>query len=271
MQTKKHFRRILLCLLASTMVFTLNSGFDADPASAAKPVNLTYKVYAGGLHLATLIAIPHVTGQRYEFAVSARSEGVVKYLFDWKLNGFAEGVRAVGSAIPESYQSHSGDNGDTRSVHIQFSDGSPDSVVAEPPYSNNPADKLPRDMLVNTLDPLTATLQTLMLQAPEQACSSDVSVYDGRRRYDVLTRNAAEQILKRSQYSMFSGKARRCDVLLKRIAGFNKKKQRFYEEPGAIRLWLANMPTNTGDLTVPVRLQSDTKWGTLIAHLTKLD
>ena len=95
-----------------------------------------------------------------------------------------------------------------------------------------------------------------------------VSVFDGRRRYDFVMEPGGAETLSPSDYSPFAGAATICNARMIRIKGFQEyphEPDRWGDYKRQARVWVA--PVFEGVLPAPVRIEIDTPFGAIRAHL----
>lgn len=120
---------------------------------------------------------------------------------------------------------------------------------------------------------MTALLSVLDSAQEHQACNAVIPVFDGKRRFDIILKRGEWDEISASRYSIYSGRALRCEVEVKPIAGFRKRDMRrgwiAVQEHSRQRnkmptLWLAHGPQG---VMVPVRMEISSGFGAVIAHL----
>ena len=206
-------------------------------------------------------------GGHYRIAAAFKTEGILDWVVGLELYSSAEGRLGPDGGAPSRFKSVTGGRWTGRAVEITYAaDGTADAKVS-PPRDDKKREAVPAELRRGVFDPLSASLLTAMFMDPLAVCQRTLPVYDGRRRCDLAFKVIARENLKRSSYSSFDGRALKCSVTYQRIAGFKKKRKR-QSEPPPYTIWLAHFEEI--GLTLPVRLQAETKWGSLIAHLARL-
>lgn len=116
-------------------------------------------------------------------------------------------------------------------------------------------------------DPLTASIVALLTRA--DPCAGPLPIFDGRRRFDLLIdRKGLERVPEGKQLGIKEDGVR-CDVRMKRIAGYKPGTDSDTEFKKPARLWLAKLD-DSGRL-YPVRVELDIGIGSLVARLVKFD
>ena len=244
-------RAVILLLLAA-----------AAPASAAG-LTLDYRLYIGGLHALSLTTALSRDRAGYRVAVSARTDGLVARFVEASYVAEASGTTAGGVAIPESFRGTASDDEDgERSVALTWSLGVP-AVVFEP-ADDAPDEPLAGDLIAATVDPTSAMLTLMETLAASGHCDVRVRVFDGKRRYDLVSRDAGERVLKASRYAPYGGPATECVIAIERLAGFRKARlaERY---PAEMSIYFARLRDDLPPL--PVRLHAENLFGALRMHL----
>lgn len=263
---------------------------DADKAGAApaqvaahtpdgavpRGFALTYDVYQSGLRALRLtfdvdVAAGedgdggHAAPETYRTEVTLETSGLVGFLFDWSLDARSEGRWRAGALTPEHHRTANVWRGNERWVEIDWRDGVPAEVRAEPPYGADDRAKITPEMLPGTMDPMSAVTAMVLSHTRETPCRARTRIYDGRRRYDALLSPLGRRELEASNFAPFAGPAEGCLLTFNRIAGFKEGSNRMRDIEAEI--WLADLGIATGE--VPVRLRLDTPWGIGFAHLVR--
>jgi hypothetical protein len=100
-------------------------------------------------------------------------------------------------------------------------------------------------------------------------CNGRVPVFDGRRRYDLITVDRGVKPFAAEAVSRFSGEARQCDFTVQPIAGFERRDKRMNaaEEqlPRQGRAWLKRIDDDMPP--TPIRIEYQGEWGATVITL----
>ena len=267
----------ILWLSALVGVFLISGA-----AASEGRLQLTYRVYFGPVHAADLGLVVNfgaatfdVDAAAYEldataYAVRARlkTTGALKALTRLKTTAYSHGTLLSGDVVPVRAGYRSKRWRKKRLVELGFDDGTPKLVRMKPPRKS----KVSPSLLKGALDPAGAFLALLSRFDAGQGCKLRIPVYDGRRLYELVGEKDGDGRVKAGRYSPFAGPTLNCRMWIEKKAGFKRK-------PGGgpnrsdteVVLRMARvfdeMPR------VPVRLASDTRYGSLKAYLfrAKLD
>jgi len=249
--------------------------------AAAKPVELTYKLWVGGLHGLTMQARVEEDGQRYDLSLRARTRGWTGTIFPFVLEARSIGRVDGARARPERFRTASREGSDAiRWAALDYPDGTGAPQVRAEPDPGEERDRalVPEHARRGTLDPVSA-VYTLLRKASD-GCEGTARIFDGRRRFDLTARDAGTERIRESSYALYSGEARVCDLTLRRVRGFEQDRGgggkggagsggSDSKYPDTVRVFLAEVAAGLPPL--PVRLEAVTLIGSLRAHLVELD
>jgi len=257
------------CVAAAGLFFGPATALADDGAT----VRLSYDAYLGPLYVVSAEAELRLEGDRYRVTTRARSEGLADLFFSWQSEARSEGVMAGRRLLPVRHEVDGQWRGEPRQIRLTY-DGpgaaaGPIDFRVDPPIDTAERDPVPPGLTVGTVDPLSATLSVLLRIASGGRCEGQLPVFDGRRRYDMIVRSGAPEVLPAVHSSVFAGPAQRCDFELRRLAGFFKKPSRFGQRVTDPVLWVAS--PLTGVPPVPVRFTASTGFGELHIHLTRVE
>lgn len=256
-------RRALLPALALPL-FVINPAF-ADK----RDVDLTYSIYIGGFHVAALKIDLDLAAEGYDIAAKVSTIGMIGRMFPWWMKAYSRGeiVGAGVGVMPVSAGQRNNWRGRERFIDMKFSDGIAriDKIVPKPETEDR--DKVPVAMRTGVVDLASAIVSIIRKMDGDRACAAEIPVFDGRRRYDLVSVPDGTEKLKRSGYTPFVGETVNCIVSIRKKAGFKKDDNSGWNgKSRSARVWMGKA---FGDVPpVPVRLTLDTPLGDLIAHLS---
>lgn len=239
----------------------------AAATGGARDLALGYRVYFGGFEALSLGVDVALAAERYKMDMNFRTRGLIGRLFPWTMQAFARGRLAGSVVLPETAGQRNRWRDRERWVTLRFADGRPTVTDAKPPVGDAGRGSLAGEALRGTIDLASAVLALSRAGRAARACAGRLVVFDGRRRYDIVLSRVGEEELRRTRYSVFQARALNCRAKMARRAGF--KRGRGYGGWGsdgrAASLWLAPVFAHTPAL--PVRIEVETRWGWVIAHL----
>lgn len=266
-------RHLAPLLFGALLIAAVPAG--ATPAAAPNTaVDLTYKVYGGGLLILSLDTKAELGGGRYEIASNVATEGLVDRLFPGRLTSQAHGtLTGAGPQMQRYMQAYKGRFGD-RSIDMTLAADGTYDVAAEPENLPEQAPVDPKAM-AGAVDPLTASIYAALAGA-KAPCASRVPVFDGRRVYELDFSMRATDRLEPRAAGEFAGEAWRCEVVYKPKSGFTREWhiRRAKDPLRPATVWLARFDGGNGadngpSLMLPVRVQVESAYFNAVAHLTR--
>lgn len=229
---------------------TLTTSYDASWTGLSAlhitvAVSMTPTAYSATAHLKPAGLTSITNHLRKSTTYTAQSRGVFK---------------SAGDALPAHYNHQGGKK--NRQVSVDFSSREV-KVSAIPIFGSMGDPAASAAQRLEAVDSLSAIV-SLISATPEDACSQNLKIFDGRARYNLsLSPAGAEQI----KVDGFKGTATKCTIAYKRIAGFEKKKDEkpLFDKP--VSIWFA--PTSNG-LMAPAKVTVDSNWGPITITLKSM-
>jgi len=156
---------------------------------------------------------------------------------------------------------------------MEMSFGSDGATVTriEPPPDEDGRDRIPPELLKNTLDLASAVLSISRSMKTKGGCNHRLPVFDGRHRYDLVLNQLERAEMVRSSYSPFHGAVVICRAEIDRIKGF-KPRDWSDDDEGRDRSVVVSIGTVFDDVSpMPVRVDFETRFGAVIAHLVRAE
>jgi hypothetical protein len=228
----------------------------------ARAIDLEYRVHASGLHVLSVDVRLDRSAADYNVSLRARSDGLLALFYTLLVEVEATGRQDGDTLRPSRFQTWDHDDDAVRTVDIRYQPSGLLDLNADPPI------EMPAPALtLRTIDPVTASLAVLDRLAHTGRCDSDAAVFDGKRRFDMVARDAGAAVLEDSRYSFYAGPAVACRLEIRRIVGFRggAKGGRVPEE---VLVYYAK-PVDGGP-RLPVRLHARSRFGALRMHLVSI-
>lgn len=236
----------------------------------ADPVSASYEVYFGGFHVLHADALWQRSAGGYRIAATAETQGLLGWLNPWKGTTESRGRIHAGKVIPQHHENRgSSDRGEKFVVLRYGPDGDVSETLVEPEQDWVDRHPLPEDAGQGTLDPLSVIAGLSEVLQHDGHCEGTFSVFDGRRRYDLTVTDAGETELEPTSYSIFAGRARGCRLDYELLGGHRIERSKYAATARERIIWVAR-PADGAPL-IPVRLQIETAYGTVMAHLTRFE
>ena len=233
----------------------------------AEPVSATYEVYFGGFHVLSADALWERGSGGYRISGEAESRGMVGWLHPWKGGTETRGRLAAGKVIPQSHVSHGISSKGEKQIRLSYDrQGDLTESLVQPEQDWDDRHPLPADAGERTLDPLSVIAGLSEVLQSSGRCEGRFPVFDGRKRYNLTVSDAGETELEPTDYSIFAGKAHGCRLDYTMLGGHRIDRNKYAATARERIVWVAR--PREGAPLLPVRLQIETAYGTVMGHLT---
>jgi len=236
----------------------------------AEPLNASYQIYFGGFHLLSAEASWEQGFDNYRIAGKAEAQGFIGWLYPWRGATESHGLISAGKIIPQRHENRGNSTQGERLVALRYD---PKGAIAEALVRPEPdwegRHPLPADAGEGTLDPLSVIAGLSELLEKSGRCEGSFQVFDGRRRYDLTVSDVGQAELEATDYSIFAGAARGCRLDYELLGGHRVERNKYAATAGERIVWVGR--PEAGAPLIPVRLQIETAYGTLMGHLTGFD
>lgn len=259
------------------LALTLPALAPSRPAQASPPdrLDLTYRVYLGGLPIVEVETRAVVDGGRYRLDNMTRTTGLWESLFKARMQSRVDG--RLGDSVDEAPRPslfqvrYDGRVGKRRSVDVYFDEKGPSEIVAVPPNEKDGRSLIEPEFLLGATDPGTAALLAAESGDGGQICQRSFKIFDGRRRYDIAFENKGPDTLSGGHGEFYTGDATHCLIRYKRIKGFDPawEKAESKNYPNEVDIWFVRFPEMPR--AIPVRVQVSTEYGVVVAQLVRRD
>ncbi len=233
----------------------------------AETAGATYEIYFGGLHVLTAKAQWERGAAGYHITGEAETQGMLGWLHPWKGATESRGLLAAGQVTPRLYETRGTSDEGEKLVRLSY-DPKGDLVesLVQPQQDEEERHPLPANAGDGTLDPLSVVAGLSELLRNGGRCEGSFPVFDGRKRYDVFVSDAGEKVLEPTSYSIFAGTARGCRLDYKLLGGHRVERSKYAETARERIVWVGR--PQEGAPLLPVRLEIETAYGTVMGHLT---
>ncbi|WP_422366155.1 DUF3108 domain-containing protein [Pelagibius sp.] len=237
-----------------------------QPVSAI-PVTASYEVYFGGFHVLNAEARLENGGENYRISAAAETQGMLGWFNPWKGETETQGRIVADKVVPQRHDNRGTADEGERIVTLRY-DEAGNIVEAEvlPEQDWEDRHPLPADAGEGTLDPLSIIAGLAQLLQKGGTCEGRFAVFDGRKRYDLTVADAGTQKLAPNDYSIFNGEAQGCRLDYEMLGGHRIERSKYAATARERVIWVAR-PAADAPL-IPVRLQIETAYGTVMGHLT---
>jgi hypothetical protein len=238
------------------------------PAAAAPvPLAVRYEAYVAGFPVVSFAFRLDETGKAYTLDGEVKTVGLLRLFYRLDLATDSTGTIAAGTLKPSFHEQQVRIRGHERMARLDYpGDGTVKTVLVPPVDAGRP--KPTPQETIETLDPLSAILAIGRSVTATGRCDGRFSVFDGRRRYDLVLADDGTQRLEKSAEYGYAGEVRRCSVAAVKIAGFSWD-QDYSPHTTDGRVWFA--APRPGAPALPVRIEFSSGWGFVSVHLTKIE
>ncbi|MGI4976888.1 MAG: DUF3108 domain-containing protein [Janthinobacterium lividum] len=253
--------------LPAALLLLAPAAVAAEPASAAVPaVAVAYVAYAAALPVLRLHASYAIGPAAYEVKLAFDTAGVFGFLLHAHVDSTATGRLEDSRAHPGRYTSAGSIRGRPHVIQIDYAEGEP-HIVQLSPKADEEREPVPAALQAGTIDNLSAMAELISAVARTGRCDGTRRTFDGSRLSELSSRTVGEETLEPTGRSSFSGRALRCDLEGRQIAGFPKDADRAAAaRPLHGTAWFASI--SPGTPAVPVRISFETRFfGAATAYL----
>ncbi|TAL29398.1 MAG: DUF3108 domain-containing protein [Alphaproteobacteria bacterium] len=241
-----------------------------------RKMDLQYDVYAGGFHALDASLELDLDKKAYDVGVDARTKGFIGKMFPWQASYSTSGRSEKGVLIPTTSTARSAWRSKVSTTEMSYD---PKGRLIKTTTQDGQKTTVNRDidksMANNAVDILTSTLLIMQNARNTQKCEGSFPVFDGKRRFNITLHDDGKDVIRKSEYSSFSGEALRCTMKMEPVAGFKDKdlkrgwmavQAHTEERKKDPTIWLARLDSKGP--VVPVRMEIASEYGTVVAHLT---
>jgi hypothetical protein len=244
---------------------------SGESAFAGGKLDARYTVTLGGVSFGKGAWLIEVGEDRFTSALSGATAGLMRLLASGKGSSAARGAVNSGQLLPVTYSSTIETNKKYDEVRMLLHGGTVKEYLAEPPMPPNP-DRVPiaEAHRRGVQDPMTASILPVPGNGSTfvpQACDRNISVFDGRMRYDIGL--AYKRLDKVKSDKGYQGTVVVCSAQFLPIAGHIPDRAiiKYLIELRDIEVWLA--PIAGTRLMVPYRISLSTPLGQGIVQATE--
>jgi len=262
-----------LALFLLLMALALPAKAQSPEVAPPPALDLGYSLYAGGLRVVEVSLAYNVQPNSYDLYAVAKTRGIWASLVPWRNMIKVFGAVENQSLSPKGARYDDVWKEKARTTEFTFREDGVVTAAATPPFKKDGRVEATEDQRKGALDPLSAVV-LVMSRGPLHGCTGKIPAFDGRRLFNLVLNNKGEETLPRSRYNLYSGPATRCEVTFEPVAGFppkGKKAAGFWsaqnntDKANPLIIWMAS-PRKDYPL-LPIRVQSATEYGTIVAHL----
>lgn len=236
-------------------------------ATEKSAVDLSYKIYIGGFHVADIKLDLDLAPENYDIAAKVKTSGMVGRMFPWWMQAYSRGDIVGAGVMPVTAGQRNSWKGRERFLDMKFTDGVAYIDRIAPKPESDDRDKVPVAMRTGVVDLASAIVSIIRKMDGDNTCTAQVAVFDGRRRYDLIAQPDGVEKLRPSGYTPYVGDTVNCELRIRKQVGFKKNDDSGWNDGDRrARVWMGKAFADVPP--VPVRLTLNTPLGALIAHLS---
>ena len=246
---------------------TASDQVAVSAAADKNAVDLRYKIYIGGFHVADIKLDLDLAPENYDIAAKVQTSGMIGRMFPWWMKAYSSGQIVNAGVMPVKAGQRNRWKGKERFIDMTFADGVARIERIAPKPEGDDRDKVPEAMRTGVVDLASALVSIIRKMDGDDSCSAHVPVFDGRRRYDLIARPDGVEKLSPNGYTPYIGDTVNCELRIHKKIGFKKKDDSGWNDGDrSARVWMGKAFADVPP--VPIRLTLDTPFGALIAHLS---
>lgn len=213
--------------------------------------------YIKGINLADGIGVLKISKNEYSFLLNANTIGIFSLLSNWKQKTYVLSKIQNNQLISNEYKTEDERKNKKGNMHIIFYNGIPKIISAKPNPKDDPRRSiLNKSSLKDTSDPITGILNIGF----KNQCLQLSKIFDGKRRYNIIAKNAGEEIIKKNEFFKKDIKVIKCLFDIEKLEGYTNKEIKKYPKKGII--WFKKY--DDVNLYLPAKIEITTNWGSFI-------
>ena len=254
-------------------IFLIFLLFLSLPAKADS-FTATYGIYTGGFHVVDMTGVFSVADDGYSMTMDAKTIGLLGRLAPWAGALQTTGIyKPDGTPVPQAHSFASTWRGKVETTQFTYDNqGRFAKKIYTDERGNTHVNSHDQTLSDGTIDMLTGLYRSL-LAAQQGNCSTDITSFDGKRRYNMAFQSDGEGEIRKNRYSIYAGAAEICTIEIEPDGGKWREKPRGWmslqeqsKGKGQLpRLWYAQ-PEGLA-IPIPVKFMIKTNYGTMLMHL----
>jgi hypothetical protein len=281
-------KAFLSIVFAAFCTFSLSIGPAHGQDSAPRPttkvklpgkpqdLELAYDVYAGGFKALHADFDIKLDPNAYDVALTAHTQGMIGGIFPWEGAYRTAGHTRNNALVPNQHTARSTWKEKEKLTELRYSpQGNLLKMTTQEGGKTTTKRDIQKELSQDSVDLLTGAVLMIQSARLTDTCHGSFPVFDGKRRYNLTLYGGGPDEIRKSDYSVFSGKALKCFLKVEPVAGFVKKDEKrgfmavqnhtlARKKPPTI--WFAQVEKDGP--TVPVRMEINSAYGAAVAHLT---
>ena len=256
----QHLITIKLLIVLATIMFG---------EAKSKTIVADYTFYFGGFTILQAKTTIELRRKSYKVVSKSKTDGLLNLVYEWSGQATSNGNFLEWRSVPRLHQNVGQRAGNVRKTVLSYErSGQLIFSDTQPPPDLSEVFPIPRGLVKETIDPLTAIVQINRRLERGMGCNVKLPVFDGRRRYDLILEDKGESTFKQTPFSVFEGKALICKMNVNMFGGHKREKSKYAATSGE-KLVYVGRPLKDGPI-LPVGVTVETAFGTLTGHLVSI-
>jgi hypothetical protein len=259
------FQRTIVWIAALLSLLAMTTA-----VSASESLKVTYGLYASGFNVVEIEGTYAIRDDRYDLTMDLKTAGLLGKLAPWSGVLKTNGMYSAENSTPLEHSFASTWRDDTETRTLTFDEVG--QFISHTKQENGEIDdRMPDKELYEggVIDTLTAMFRSMN----QDTCEGTHDVMDGKRRFDMVFKSKGTKNIEQSRYTVFEGKAEKCEVEIVPTSGKWRDKKRGWmsiqeqaKDNGQLpKIWFAKLRDDFPP--VPVRFLITTNYGTMIMHV----
>ena len=218
-------------------------------------------------------AIVNLTLENNKIVVEAKTktEGVIDTFYQYKSELKSNSYKSENNWYPNQFSTNGIYDDKKRFSSLIWDKGTKFlNYEIDPILDLKKVHNVTKTSLVNVIDPITAIIKVIERIKKNEPCNIKLNIFDGRRRYDLLTKELGKTILKNDRPKSYNGNATICGTKIIPIGGHRLKSKWKPEEDNFDDFKIFFGRTVSGVL-FPVRVDLERWFGTITVRLLNSD
>ncbi len=233
--------------------------------------NLRYDVQFSNIQVGQITVSLESKNKNISIVAKSFSEGFVDVFYSYKSNLNAIFYNNENKWFPYKFKINSIYNDKKIFTEVIWNKKTKDlKVQLDPPLNLKKVHSIIDKNLKNVIDPITALMRLMQNLSLKKSCRKKFRIFDGRRRYDVITKGFGNIFLENDRPKSFKGNAIVCGIKFFPLGGHRLKSKWKPENDKFkdIKIFFSNKEKN---FNFPVRMVIKRWFGTIVVRLLKED
>ena len=210
------------------------------------------------------------TPNTYQVKSSIQTNGFFDSIYPFKADYHTSGRIINEKMITDEYSYTSKSRFNTRGKQVIYNDkGEPQYQIASKNGKDKKRNFTPSPQPADTFD-----LQTVLAKLAKQYndvgfCDSQMSVYDGKRRFDVILKDEGKEALPQNEHLSLKGDAAKCSLHISKLLSEDDDTLWEFSANKPIYFWIVRNPETKYPVIARIQIQ-DTPLGELNAYTSQI-